>query len=275
MTTTLHLRFFSLMLIAVFAFGACMPAAAQAATSTRTATATLTTTSLNAKSNTKVVLSGTTQNTKKITFIIRSENGSRTFFKSKTISVRNGKWNSTVSKKLKDGAYTVTVYNADGKNKKSLNKGTLVVGKPAAILKVSTIPLLGGGTATPGQSVPVSYLQVTNTSASKVTLKGFRLEQRGTAGDASVTGFSSVDDKGGSRAMTTSEKPLSKGKAFVPSTAVLLPGERKLFTIKANVSPRTGTYTNQTLMLDVTGIDANATLNGTFPIRGTVWVIGG
>ncbi len=270
MTTNLYLRSFAFVLITSFALGMFAPIAAHAASAP--ATATIAATSLNAKSDTRITLTGTTKNTSKISLTIKSEDGSRTFFKSKKISVRNDKWNSKITKKLKDGTYQVSVYNANGKSDKRLIKGTLIVGKPAAILKVSPIALLGGGTAQPGQSIPVSYLQVTNVSSSTVNIKGFWLEQSGTAPDASVAGFSSVDGKGGSRA--ASDKALSKGKGYVPSAATLLPGERKLFTLKANVSSRYGAFAGQTLMLNVTGIDADATLNATFPIRGTVWVIG-
>ncbi len=271
MTTNLYFRTFAFVLITSFALGMFAPVAAHAASAP--ATATITATSLKAKSDTRITLSGTTKNTSKISLTIKSEDGSRTFFKSKKISVRNDKWNSKITKKLKDGTYQVSVYNANGKSDKRLFKGTLTVGKPAAILKVSPIALLSGGTATPGQSIPVSYLQVTNVSSSTVNIKGFWLTQSGTAPDASVAGFSSVDDKGGSRAATASDKALSKGKGYVPSAATLLPGERKLFTLKANVSSRFGAYAGQSLMLNVTGIDADATLNATFPIRGTVWLI--
>jgi hypothetical protein len=217
-------------------------------------------------------LSGMASSTTKVRYEITATSSSKRLAKSRTIKVRSeGDWSGSVSKKLKDGQYDVTLYAISGSHKKEIASSTLTVGIPEAVLSVSPIALLGGGTAHAGATVPISYLQVRNVSSSTVAVKGFWVTQAGTAPDSSVVAFSSVDDRGNNRtAVTTS---LKKGKAYIPSTAVLAPGERRLFTLKAQLAPNASMYSGTTLMLNVASIDAASSFKGSFPIRGTTWVV--
>lgn len=272
-------RFVSIM-AATFALAACvmmLPLAAHAATtSSDDAEATITSSSLSVSTGKKASLKGTATEVNRVRVVVTSDDTDKIVYKSKILKVKNDAWKAKLTKKLKDGTYTVSVLNYDNKKHPGLVDETLAVGKSSAVLTAASIPLLGGGIANAGATVPVSYLQIRNTSESSVELKGFWVSQSGSASDASVIGFSSVDDKGGSRASVggvEGKAALSKGKAFIPSTATFAPGERKLFTLKAQLPSSVESYVGSTLMLDVTGIEGNGTFKGTFPIRGTTWTI--
>jgi hypothetical protein len=142
-------------------------------------------------------------------------------------------------------------------------------------VKVSPIALLAGGSARTGTLVPVSYLQVTNQTTESVTVKGFTVRQQGTAPSAAVIGFSSVDDKSGSRGSvggTEGSGVMDGGTGYIPSTAVIGPGQMKLFTLKAQLSS-SAQYIGTTLTLEVTGVDVGVPLTASLPIRGTTWTI--
>lgn len=145
----------------------------------------------------------------------------------------------------------------------------------AGELRAASIPLLAGGTANPGELLPVIYLQVENQSTTTATIHGLRIAQGGTAPDANVIGFSSFDEQNvptGAVGGTEGATPLVGHAALVPVTATLAPGQRKLFTIKAKLSL---TVTpGSTLALSVSGIDANIPVRASFPIRAATWVIG-
>lgn len=143
-------------------------------------------------------------------------------------------------------------------------------------LKVLPVALLAGGTATPGSTEPISYLQVLNEGTATTTIKGFWVKEDGNTPVNAVIGFSSVDDKGNYRTNVggvEGNAPFVNGQAYVPSGGVIGPMQMKLFTIKAQLSAFAGQYAGTNLMLDVTGVDANAAFLNTFPIRGTTWVI--
>ncbi len=140
-------------------------------------------------------------------------------------------------------------------------------------LKVSPIALLGGGTARLGATIPVSYLQVINQSTSTVSIKGFTVRQQGTTPDTGVIGFSSVDDKSGSRGAvggTEGSNVLQGNVGYIPSTAVIAPGQMKLFTLKAQLSSLSQ-YAGTSLTLVVTGVDSPLQLTAQLPIPGTTW----
>jgi hypothetical protein len=215
-------------------------------------------------------LSGVASSTPKVRFEITATSSSKAIKKSRLLKVRSdGSWTGSISKRLKDGQYDVTLYAVNGSKKKEIATSTLTVGIPEATLSVSAIPLLGGGTAKAGTTVPISYLQVRNVSSSTVAVKGFWVVNNGSAADDAVVAFSSVDDQGNNRTAATGT--LHNGKAFIPSTSVLAPGERRLFTLKAQIAPtvRTGT----TLMLNVASVDAASGFRGSFPILGTTWAL--
>lgn len=144
-------------------------------------------------------------------------------------------------------------------------------------LAVQSVPLLFGGTAHAGESVPVSYLQITNIGTACTVLKGFWVKQNGSASTTAVVGLSTVDDKGGSRGLIGGHEgtttPFQDGIAFAPTDALFAPGQMRLFTIKAimtrNISPYIGTQ----LIIEVQSIETVAAVRGRFPIQGTTWVI--
>lgn len=159
---------------------------------------------------------------------------------------------------------------------------TLEVTQPPAIvegpttLRVATVPLLSGGVASPGASVPVAYLQVLNAGKAATSLRGFRMEQKGNASMSSVIGLSVIDDKGSSVSLSggaVGGTPFVNGMATAKTDIVLPPGQRKLFTIRAVMAPVLSAFRGSNLTLDVTGVDTDASVQGIFPIRGTTWVI--
>jgi hypothetical protein len=152
---------------------------------------------------------------------------------------------------------------------RSANAGSVIV---------SGVPLLMGGTAAPGSSIPVAYVQVRNSSLSTTTLKGIDLVENGPGSGVGVTGFITSDDKGGSRTTVGSATEGTKfvdGKAFVPLAASIPPGTTRIFTLKAIIGANPGADRGQMLMIDVAGVQADGIVNGTFPIRGTAITIGG
>lgn len=239
----------------------------------------------------KPTVSGTSVGVKSVKVYVKKEGSTKTIFKSRTIKVKKDQWKSRITKKLSEGTYEITLVDAK-KSSTVLATSTLTVGKGGttnssgssssgnsnntksdSTLVVSSVPLLTGGVARAGGSVPVSYLQVTNIGKETATLKGFWITQAGSSAGA-VVGLSTVDDKGGSRASTGGTTAVFKnGAAFAPSTATLAPGEMKLFTIKAQLANNTYSYLGQQLTIAVSGLDTNAKVSGPFPIRGTTWTI--
>lgn len=143
-------------------------------------------------------------------------------------------------------------------------------------LAVQSIPLLVGGTVHAGQSVAISYLQITNIGKDGALLKGFWIKQNGSASTTSVIGLSTVDDKGGSRGFSgglEGATPFQNGLAFAPTDAFFAPSQMRLFTIKAVMANTVSLYVGTQLMIDVSSIETTATVKGQFPIRGTTWTI--
>jgi hypothetical protein len=144
-------------------------------------------------------------------------------------------------------------------------------------IAVSLVPLLVGGTVHAGGSVPVSYLQVANIGNGYASIKGFYIKQNGSASADAVIGLTTVDDRNGSRGSVggvEGSTPFKNGTAFAPVTNVILaPGDMKLFTIKVVMTSNVSSYIGQQLMIDVQSVDTNATVSGSFPIRGTTWTI--
>ncbi len=152
----------------------------------------------------------------------------------------------------------------------------VVVPEGPTTLRVSNVPLLSGGVAYPGASVPVAYVQVVNTGKNATTLRGFWIEQNGSASVSSVIGLTTIDDKGGLRGATggtPGATPFVGRKALAPTEAVFAPGQMRLFTVRATMAPVLSAYRNTQLNIDVTGIETSAAVTGSFPIRGTTWVL--
>lgn len=145
-------------------------------------------------------------------------------------------------------------------------------------LAVQSIPLLFGGTARAGESVPISYLQITNVGGECALLTGFWVKQKGSAHTDSVVGLSTVDDKGGSRGLVggtvgTTTSPFQNNVALAPTNAFFAPGQMRLFTIKAIMARDVTLYVGTQLMIDAESIETTASVKGQFPIRGTTWTI--
>ena len=143
-------------------------------------------------------------------------------------------------------------------------------------LIVQSVPLLFGGIAHGGGSVPVSYLQITNVGKDGAMLRGFWIQQNGSAPGAAVIGLATVDDMGGSRGLIGGSEgftPFQNGAAFATTTAYFAPGQMRLFTIKALLTYAVTPYLGTQLVVGVTSLDTTASVQGSFPIQGTTWTI--
>lgn len=227
----------------------------------------------------KPTLSGEADGVKTVQIVIENDDGKRVF-KSKNIRVKKGEWSVKVAKPLAEDTYQVTVL---GDKKADLNE---LVTKPLTVLSkdssgssvkggtlsVSAVPLLFGGSASAGASVPVAYIKVVNTGKAATVIKGFDLKQNGSAPTDVVIGFATNDDKGGSRTTVGGVEGMKHFKnnvAFVPLVATIEPGQLRIFTIKAILSKTSGAHSGKQLMLDVSGISSDASVKAALPIRGT------
>ncbi len=224
----------------------------------------------------KITLSGTGVTDKTVKVVLKKEADGQTVYTSKVIKVKNGKWKVEVAKKISEGIYEISVGEKTGKLDIREKGSSANTSQPVTTFAVASVPLLAGGVARAGASVPVSYLQITNTGDATTTLKGFWLKQNGNAPTATIIGLSTVDDKGGSRSLVggvEGQTPFKNGQAFAPTDAVFAPKQMRLFTIKAMISNNIAASVGTQLMLDVTSLQVDAQLIGQFPIRGTTWVL--
>lgn len=188
------------------------------------------------------------------------------------------------------GPLTLTAINAKMNNSKirvisesniKTTPTTVATSAPAssteAILKVKLVPLLSGGLAKTGTSVPVSYLQITNTGKGYATLTGFTIKQNGSApAESIIVGLTTIDDKGGLRGSVGGADGtvlFTNASALVPVNIELAPGQMRLFTIKAALGTNAASHLGKNLMIDVTSVETNAKVQGSFPIRGTTWTL--
>lgn len=235
---------------------------------------------LSATSN-KPTLSGMTFGATEVRVLVRKIGSTKSLYRSKRLSVQSNRWETQVTKKLTDGVYTVEVVTADSGSK--IVSEVLVVGgvaqTPAASptvlssLIVAPVPLLSGGVASGGGTVPISYLQMTNTGKAALSLKGFGVAQRGSAPVQAIVGLTVVDDQGVVRGTVAGATLFDGQQAFAPADVVFAPGQMRLFTIKATLSSAAALYTGKQLMLEVVSVHTDATAKGSFPIRGTTWTI--
>ncbi len=231
--------------------------------------------SLSATSS-RPTLTGVASTSRTVQIVIRKEGSEKTYYKSKIVRVKKGEWSLRVPKKLKDGDYDVEVYCPKVSRGTSIATGTLEVGgevaskpKSGTAFTVSSIPLLAGGTANEGDSVPVAYLQVRNTGKSAAQVKGFSVRQNGTASTDVVKSFTVVDGSGDLRVTTDAS---TRGGVTLAKTNISIPaGEFALFTIKANLADSFGSASGKNLKIDVTSAEGAAKTSGKFPIKGTTW----
>lgn len=226
-------------------------------------------------------LEGTASGVRAVRVVLESND--KTVWKSKDIKIRRGAWRTTSKKRLADGAYDVFVYGTKDLKSHLFASSTLVIGDEteapmsgSGSIVVSPIPLLFGGTARVGMSVPVAYVKVQNTGTTEVAISGFNVRQKGTAPVGTVIGFSTADDKGGSRFVVggiEGTTPFVGQTAFVPLAARLAPGQFRIFTLKAIMGAKTAASVGTQLMIDVDSVKANAKIAGLLPMRGTTWTL--
>jgi len=244
---------------------------------------------------TRPTLSGEISGASVVRVLVENEKG-KNVYKSKDIKAKGGEWKTKVSKLLTVGKYKVTLYSVQSGKQSIVTTGTLTIlskkGTPTTsssgtkkpttssasggTLSASPVPLLWGGNAAHGASIPVAYVKLINTGKTTTSIDGFRLIENGSAPDDVVIGFSVSDDKGGSRATIggfEGSKQFNKGSAFVPLPATLAPGQLRIFTIKAILSRDSGIHFGKQLLIDVAGVEGKASTKGTFPMRGTTWTL--
>lgn len=228
-------------------------------------------------------VSGVASTTRAVQLVLRKEGSEKVVYKSKVLRVKGDEWSVRVPKKLKDGEYDVAVYCPKVSRGSVIATGTLVVGEPkesshapkaGTVVTVAGVPLLSGGVAGAGESVPVAYLNVKNTGKTSVQINGFWVKQNGTAPAKTIDSFTVVDGTGDSRITTKGEgggTPLKDGAAFVKTKISIPAGGFSLFTIKANLAASLGLASGKTLKIDVTDAIGAAKTSAKFPIRGTTW----
>jgi uncharacterized protein (DUF2141 family) len=254
-----------------FAIATSLPLSVSAASSSSDAEAAITSTLVTKDTTPRIA--GTASDTKTVRIEVRNDDDKKVFSK-KSIRVKKDRWSTTVSKKLKEGEYTVSVYERNSGGK-PLTTETLVIGKNAvakgSALSVSQLPLLMGGVATPGLPSAVAYVMFKNTGSTTATISGITLNEVGSAPDSAVVGFTTNDDKGGSRATSTVQ--FKNGIATVPLAAEIAVGQTRIFTIKALISPNKILYGNKELKINVAGIESTSKIMGAFPLIGTTWIL--
>jgi len=236
-----------------------------------------------ATQSSKPTLSGMVFGATEVRVRVYKKDSTKVLYKSPVLHIENNRWQTQVSKKLADGLYSVEV---DSMESQTIVSEVLVVGgttstsaaSPTGLgsLIVASVPLLSGGVASVGGTVPISYLQMTNTSKNALSLQGFSVRQNGSASAQSVIGFTVVDDQGTVRGIVGGFEgalPFVGQDAFVPTTMILTPGEMRLFTIKATLGRISAAHIGKQLMIDVVSVHTDGAPKGSFPIRGTTWTI--
>lgn len=232
----------------------------------------------------KPTITGIASGTRSVQIEVYKKNSEKVFFKSKTIKTKNGKWSAKITKKLEDGVYTVVLLGEKQTRLNTIATGTLAIGKKAiseqtkkTTFVAESIPLLVGGFARAGSSVPISYLQVINIGKETGKVESFVVKQNGNASSQTIVGFTISDDQGTKyKDVGTAAVPVvfKDGVAILPVGASIPSGEMKLFTIKAILSPNLSAYAGKQLKLDIAGINTNTAFTKTgFPIRGTTWTL--
>lgn len=242
------------------------------------------------KSKTRPIISGTASGVSSVRIVL-AEEGSSTSSYDRTVRVSRGKWKTSSIRGLDAGTYTISVYaagkNIQGSAAPLLDSVTFRYGKESSrsssrntttgtarskgSLFVSSIPLLAGGTTSSGQTIPVSYLQVQNSGTEPVTLSSIQLKQTGTLGAANVSALSVFDDQGFERGRTGAGAPFRDAVGSVPVTLTIAPGEMRLLTIKASLSPQA--VPGLSLHLVVSDLTTAGTLRASLPLPGATWTI--
>lgn len=240
-----------------------------------------------ASSSATPTITGTASGIDTLYLEVVREGENKSAYTSKAIQVKKGKWSAKVTKKLKDGTYTLTLRSGKSRSSDVLVTETLTIGKASdkkdtkksssssSTVFVEAIPLLLGGQLRAGATVPVSYLQLINLGKSPLDIEGFTLKQNGSASTDALVNLTVIDDAG--NMIGSQEKggtAFKKNIASVDADLTLAAGESRLVTIKAQAGPNLGRYLGTQLKLDVTAVETNGSTKGSFPIRGTMWTFG-
>lgn len=233
--------------------------------------------------STKPTISGTASGAKSVQIEISIEGSDRPSYISKPIMVKNGAWTVKTNKKLRNGTYDIILFAEKDGVLSMITEDTLTIGKIArkvektsGSIAVVPVPLLLGGTARSGASIPVSYLQVINIGKDRATLRGFTVKQNGSASTDAIIGLTVSDDSGlFHNAVDYNGTSLFKnGTAFIPIEVPIVTGQMRLFTIRAILGNTVTADLGKQLKIDITGVDASATVTSKLPIRGTTWTFG-
>lgn len=272
------MTFFRTITILAMVAMASMPVAASAVTLATTIAVGSIDVSALRSTDSNPTLSGIAFGVQALQLSVREGGSGEVLYTSEDIAVTNDRWKATIEEELPDGIYTVELRALEGFAFVVKPTGTLTVDtRPAdATLVITPINLLRGGSVEAGASIPVSYLQVTNTGSSPATLEGFWVRQNGSASSQAVIGLMTLDDQGALTGFSLGEANgalFSDDLGFAPAEATLEPGQTRLFTIRALLTPHTSPYSGTQLMIDVVSVDTTSSGQGTFPIRGTTWTI--
>ena len=206
--------------------------------------------------------------------------GTSTPTTSASVRVRNGGWTFPRSLSFPDGNYMIDVSVDKSGVRTVVATSTLTVGNPppvaATTLVVVPVQLLGGGTARANTNVAVAYLQLINLGSATATISGISMTQTDNAPVAAVTQLSAVSDNGLARGSVgiPPTTPFVGQTATIPITLTLAPREMRLVTVKALMAPNLLPYLGTKLTLMTSSVTANAKIQSTFPIFGTIWTLG-
>jgi len=249
----------------------------------KTASGVITTTRLD-RISIKSVIEGTFKSQRRVLIELQKVGSTNVVYKSAYKTVRGNRWSIKLPSKLTDGDYIVTLRGDSKAAYNILATSSLQIGDPMitttsqpSSLVVQVVPLLLGGTARAGVTVPIIYLQLINIGSATATLSGFTLRQNGNATTNSIVGLSVADDTGlYKNSVGTLAQPIVfvNNEATVPILANIAPKETRLYTLKASTLP--GNYLNvgKQLKLDVIGVAPAPLVRATFPIIGTTWTVG-
>jgi hypothetical protein len=232
-------------------------------------------------SSKNTTMKGKVMGVKKVSVEIIDTTTEKSVYMSKKITVRKGIWKASVPKKLKNGAYILSVRGeVDGvmypmtQSEFTIGKQAVVAPQVSSTLVVQTVPLLLGGVVQGSSLVPISYLQVLNIGKEEAHTKGFWITQNGTAPTSVIAGFSVTDDMGTIYPqIPMKENTMFTKTTFIPVENTIAPSAMRLFTFKVQTIPYLSAYVGQQLKLDVTSVDTSATLQSRLPLRGTTWTI--
>ena len=62
--------------------------------------------------------------------------------------------------------------------------------------------------------------------------------------------------------------------AFAPANSTFLPGQMRIINVRAILAGNVSADIGKQLQLNVTSLEADSNIKGTFPMPGTTWTIG-